>query len=154
MDKKQEIKRLSFGKECVYTSLDACNDSSIIDRIHSLFANHEVYEPTCTIETFYLGNYYLIHQKYDQMKIHFEALVKEGDKNVMINLGRYYEDVERNFEKAKEYYLMADSPTGINNLMTLYGKQGNTAKSSYYWQKLREMPPSEEKKKVLEFYSM
>jgi tetratricopeptide (TPR) repeat protein len=77
---------------------------------------------------YYLGLYYQFNEinnkltkKYYNLDIIDKYSATRG--NSMNNLGFYYSDVEKNYEKAKEYYLLAcehDIPEAFNNLGLYY----------------------------------
>jgi hypothetical protein len=74
-----------------------------IEKIYNLLINNIIYDPTNTIENYYLGWYYeMIIKDYDLMKKYYLNAIEDGCSVSMNRLGIYYKMIEINYDLMKK----------------------------------------------------
>src|SRR3989304_4709637 len=83
------------------------NNNEMIKYVYDLLINNKLDETiNDPIYLRYVGHYYRIKEKYENMKKYYLMAIEKGNSNTMNNLGSYYEEI-KDYENMMKYYLMA-----------------------------------------------
>ena len=91
--------------------------------IIKLFNDGIIEETNESDKLLWIGNYYKLNKKYNEMKKYYLMAIELNDSDAMFNLGHYYHQIEINYDEMKKYYLMAiklNNSLAMNNLGAYY----------------------------------
>ena len=104
--------------------------------IIKLFNDGIIEETNESDKLLWIGNYYKLNKKYNEMKKYYLMAIELNDSDAMFNLGHYYHQIEINYDEMKKYYLMAiklNNSLAMNNLGYYYKEIKNYDEMKKYY---------------------
>lgn len=107
-----------------------------MNKIYRLFVHKELFEPTSTIETFYIGHYYRICNHHPLlMHLYLTSASEQGSVDAIFDLGIYYSNLGH-AKLAIAYYkeaILYKHSGAMNNLGWIYYQQKQFVKMEKYY---------------------
>lgn len=128
---KQKIKQYVEKHQCIYVDIENASYKPIFD-----FYFNEIRQETGTsIEMYYYGLYYHIHDDMPKMIHYYQLAIDKGSTSAMIGMGVYYEHVN-DIDKAIEHYQLAiDEGNSYGNMYMakLYLRRSETTQMTKFF---------------------